>query len=178
MEVDLDGLTSLLGRGGKLTLLKPLGRAVNTLLDVFGLYIARSSPPSTWWAHEQTPELRHSRLYGGATYSPWLSDREFLRAYELVKGSTLVDRERCYELWDLAKQSIKVNGAILEVGLWRGGTGCLLAIAAPTKSVYLADTFEGVVKAGKNDTYYKGGEHADTSEQDVSKLLSSAQVIM
>jgi O-methyltransferase len=111
-----------------------------------------------------------------ATYSPWLSDREFLRAYEIIKDFTLVERERCYELWDLAKQSIKVNGAIVEVGVWRGGTGCLLAMSAPTKSVYLADTFEGVVKASKNDTYYMGGEHADTSVQVVNRLLASARV--
>jgi O-methyltransferase len=115
-------------------------------------------------------------VYHGGTYSPWLSDREFLSTYELIKNFTLVDRERCYELWDLAKQSVAVDGAILEVGVWRGGTGCLLARAAPTKTVYLADTFAGVVKAGKNDTYYKGGEHADTSEQIVCELLASAGV--
>jgi O-methyltransferase len=156
--------------------LSVLARAVNSLLGVFGLYIARSSSSSAWWAHELTPELRHSRLHHGGTYSPWLSDREFLNAYELIKEATLVDRERCYELWDLARQSIRVNGAILEVGVWRGGTGCLLAMSARTKSVYLADTFQGVVKAGKNDAHYKGGEHADTSVQVVSRILSLAQV--
>jgi O-methyltransferase len=160
----------------RLKLLRVLSRVVNSILGVFGLYVARSSSPSAWWAHERSPELRHSRLYVGATYSPWLSDREFLSAYEIIKDFTLVDRERCYEIWDLAKQSIKVDGAILEVGVWRGGTGCLLAMSAPTKSIYLADTFEGVVKAGKNDTYYMGGEHADTSVQVVSRLLASAGV--
>ena len=129
--------------------LRALSRVVNSILGVFGLYIARSSSPSAWWAHERSPELRHSRLFVGTTYSLWLSDREFLSAYEIIKDFTLVDRERCYELWDLAKQSIKITGAILEVGVWRGGTGCLLAMSAPTKSVYLADTFEGVVKASK-----------------------------
>jgi O-methyltransferase len=157
-------------------LLRVFSRIVNSILGVFGLYIARSSSPSTWWAHDRSPELRHSRLYVGATYSPWLSDKEFLSAYEIIEKFTLVDRERCYELWDFAKQSVKINGAILEVGVWRGGTGCLLAMSAPTKSVYLADTFEGVVKVGKNDTYYTGGEHADTSVEIVRRLLASAQV--
>jgi O-methyltransferase len=161
-------------KGVKLRPLRVLARVVNSTLGVFGFYLARSSPRV--WAHERSPELLHSRLYVGATYSPWLSDREFLGAYEIIKDFTLVDRARCYELWDLAKQSIKVDGAILEVGVWRGGTGCLLAISAPTKSIYLADTFEGVVKAGKNDTYYMGGEHADTSVQLVSRLLASAGV--
>lgn len=73
-----------------------------------------------------------------------------MSAYATIKDFTLVDRERCYELWDLAKQSININGVILKVGVWRGGTGCLLAMAAPTKLVYLSDTFDGVVKARAN----------------------------
>jgi len=160
----------------RLKFLAIAARMANSILGVFGLYIARSSSSSNSWADERAPELRHSRVYHGGTYSPWLSDREFLSAYEIIKRFTLVDRERCYELWDLAKQSVTVDGAILEVGVWRGGSGCLLARAAPTKTVYLADTFAGVVKAGKNDTYYKGGEHADTSVQIVSGLLGSARV--
>ena len=32
---------------------------------------------------------------------------------------------------------------------------------------YLCDTFEGVVKTGKNDTYYRGREHADSSQEEV-----------
>ncbi|HVB35269.1 MAG TPA: TylF/MycF/NovP-related O-methyltransferase [Patescibacteria group bacterium] len=118
--------------------------------------------------------MLHSKVRVGATYSPWLSDREFLNAYRAVKGFTLVDMYRCYELWDLAKQAGRVEGSILEVGVWRGGTGCLLAMAAPGKTVYLADTFRGVVKAGAQDTRYAGGEHADTSAEIVEKLLASA----
>jgi len=42
--------------------------------------------------------------------------------------------------------------------------------------VYLADTFEGVVKAGEQDTRYMGGEHSDTTEQLVLDLLADAGV--
>ncbi|HVC00085.1 MAG TPA: TylF/MycF/NovP-related O-methyltransferase [Candidatus Dormibacteraeota bacterium] len=123
------------------------------------------------WSNERSPELLHSKLRTGATYSPWLSDQEFLKAYDAVKDFTRVDIYRCYELWSLAKQAAAVPGSILEVGVWRGGTGCLLALAAPAKLVYLADTFKGVVKAGAQDTRYVGGEHADTSEQVAWELL-------
>ena len=41
----------------------------------------------------------------------------------------MVDVYRCHELWTLAKQAAKVEGAILEVGVWRGGTGAILAAA-------------------------------------------------
>jgi O-methyltransferase len=71
---------------------------------------------------------------------------------------------------------IASRGAILEVGVWRGGTGCLMAKAAPLKTVYLADTFSGVVNAGERDTRYVGGEHADTSEDLVRGFLSDAGV--
>ena len=68
-----------------------------------------------------------------------------------------------------------VQGSILEVGVWRGGTGAILTKAAQAngKKVFLADTFEGVVKAGSKDTSYKGGEHADTSEAMVKHLMES-----
>jgi O-methyltransferase len=37
--------------------------------------------------------------------------------------------------------------------------------------VFLCDTFKGVVKAGKHDSIYKGGEHQDTSATEVDHLL-------
>jgi O-methyltransferase len=87
-----------------------------------------------------------------------------------------VDIYRCYELWTLARQITDVPGAVLEVGVWRGGTGAVLAEAVRDqvgRKVFLADTFHGVIKAGARDTQYKGGEHSDTSEEIVRTLLSS-----
>jgi len=125
------------------------------------------------WTHPESPDIRHSRLTPAATFSPWLTDSAFLAAYQQIRKFTLVDIYRCYELWSLAQQTSRIDGAILEVGVWRGGSGCLLALAAPQKTVYLADTFEGVVNAGPRDTRYRGGEHSDTSEEVVRRLLAS-----
>ncbi|WP_396108628.1 MULTISPECIES: TylF/MycF/NovP-related O-methyltransferase [unclassified Cyanobium] len=52
-----------------------------------------------------------------------------------------------------------MQGSILEVGVWRGGIGAILAKAAEAngKRVFLADAFEGAVKAGSKDTLYIGG---------------------
>lgn len=123
-------------------------------------------------------DLSHHRVLPYATRSPWLDDPEFLSLYEKIKGHTLVDLYRCYELWLLAKQTGKVEGVVLEVGVWRGGTGAILAQATKAlgKKVYLADTFTGVVKAGEKDTLYKGGEHADTSQAIVDALMSSLAI--
>lgn len=131
------------------------------------------------WAHADTPDLLHSRVLPYATYSPWLNDSRFLEIYESVKSHTLVDIYRCYELWRLGQQARTMDGDVLEVGVWRGGTGVLLAKALEhsEKRIYLADTFLGVVKAGKKDTAYKGGEHSDTSKATVEKLISTTNAL-
>jgi O-methyltransferase len=131
------------------------------------------SPPPSQWADPATPSILHSRIVPTATYSPWFSDEQFSAVYEKVKEHTLVDVHRCYELWTLAKNVAEIPGSILEVGVWRGGTGALLAAASPSKAVYLGDTFHGVVKASTKDTRYRGGEHADTSKAHVERLLRS-----
>lgn len=55
-------------------------------------------------------------------------------------------------------------------------------IGGSADPVYLCDTFEGVVKAGSNDSVYKGGEHADTSQGIVENLfhamgISNARIL-
>lgn len=119
--------------------------------------------------------LPHSVVRPLATYAPWRSDRSFHDAYEQIRSNTLVDSYRCYDLWQLVGEAAKLDsGDILEVGVWRGGTGCLMAqramLTGASATVYLCDTFEGVVKAGSSDRHYAGGEHADTSESLVRAL--------
>ena len=116
----------------------------------------------------------HKQVIPYATYAPWEGDQDFKSVYELIKGNTLVDIYRCYELWTMVKDLDRVDGDILEVGVWRGGTGAVFCKAAEGNSntkIYLADTFTGVVKATADDTVYRGGEHADTSEKIVMDLL-------
>jgi O-methyltransferase len=112
-----------------------------------------------------------------ATYAPWLTDPVFNQIFGAIKDHTYVDRYRCYELWTLVEQSSKLDrGALLEVGVWRGGSGALIATKAKSigisDTIYLCDTFTGVVKAGsKDETFYKGGEHADTSSELVEQFI-------
>jgi O-methyltransferase len=117
----------------------------------------------------------YARITPEATYAPWKSDDAFMSIYELVKDHTLVDIYRCWELWTLVAQSAKLKGSIIEIGVWRGGTGAIMARKAALcgipDNIYLCDTFRGVVKAGSNDPKYCGGEHADTSKKDVEALV-------
>ena len=107
-----------------------------------------------------------------ATYSPWLTDPEFGAIYKQIAPNTLVDIYRCYEIWQLAGEAMKLPaGDCLEVGTWRGGTGALIAQRGDGCETFLCDTFQGVVKAGDGDPNYEGGEHADTSREMVQQLL-------
>jgi O-methyltransferase len=119
--------------------------------------------------------LPHSVVRPIATYSPWRADGEFQKVYRAIHRNTLVDVYRCYDLWQLTAESRKLtSGNIIEVGVWRGGTGCLIARQAQTAmipaTVYLCDTFRGVVKTGSSDRHYQGGEHSDTSASHVLEL--------
>jgi O-methyltransferase len=109
-----------------------------------------------------------------ADYAPWLGCEDFIDNYAKVSGNTLVDKYRCFELWDLAGQISHLPGNVLQVGVWRGGSGCLVAARTPPgKKVYLCDTFSGVVKASEPDNRYRGGEHSDTSESVVGDLVKA-----
>lgn len=73
-----------------------------------------------------------------------------------------------------------MEGSLIEIGVWRGGTGCLIAKKAElcgiTDPVFLCDTFYGVVKASPKDTHYVGKEHSDTSVETVNKLMKKLNV--
>jgi O-methyltransferase len=120
---------------------------------------------------------RHAIIIPESSLSPWRFDDGFREIYRQVDGYSLVDEMRLYELWDLARQVASLPGDILEVGVWRGGSGCLLAAQEQRSggggTVYLCDTFAGVVKAGTEDPIYAGGEHSDTSPELVRSLAAS-----
>jgi O-methyltransferase len=117
--------------------------------------------------------LAHSLVIPSATYSPWLDDQNFQQILESVSKNTLVDTYRLWELYQISHQLREVDGDVLEVGVWRGGSGALIAdvIANQNKTIYLADTFMGVVLAGESDSVYIGGEHKDTSVEMVDEVF-------
>jgi O-methyltransferase len=152
---------------------RSLKRIVKRVANAAG-YEVRSSREVAPYA----ADIRHAEVFPAATYSPWLSDEEFNRVYDLVKNNTLVDRYRCYELWQLVGEMTKIeNGDLIEIGTWRGGTGALIGRKCQIERIpgvlYLCDTFAGVVKAGPLDATYFGGEHADTTKQAVLDLIDS-----
>lgn len=126
--------------------------------------------------HEAMRSGAHEMAYPIATYAPWKSDAEFDRVYKAIRKNTFVDVWRCHELWTLLGELREIPGAILEVGVWRGGTGALMAARAQElgldQTVYLCDTWKGVVKTTDVDTYYRDGKHDDTSRAIVERLVA------
>ncbi len=113
-----------------------------------------------------------------ANLTPWDGDEDFKKIYAIVRNRfTLVDIYRCYELWQLVEKAYELSpsAGILEVGVWRGGTSAIMAEKLKTlhanTPIFMADTFTGVAKATKEDKFYVGGEHCDTSEQLVTELM-------
>jgi O-methyltransferase len=118
----------------------------------------------------------HQTIAPLASYAPWNLDSAFAAIYAQCRANTLVDIYRCYELWSAVGEAAKLErGDLLEVGVWRGGTGALIAAQSakhiPGAQVFLCDTFTGVVKTGAQDTIYKDGMHSDTSAEIVKQLL-------
>jgi O-methyltransferase len=124
-------------------------------------------------------QAAHREIRSSATYSPWFRDPAFWAVYQAIQGYSLVDLTRCYELWSLVAEAAKTDGDIIEVGVWRGGTGCLLGTRAQLLGkkcdVFLCDTYAGVVKSGPMDTYIDG-THNDTSPAIVAELLAKNHV--
>jgi len=114
------------------------------------------------------------------TLAPWALDEAFLDVWEKARHNTLTDIFRAWELYQLVRESAGAQGDMLEVGVWRGGTGAVIAAAAnrwrPASTIWLCDTFEGVVKTGRYDTAYFGGEHADASKEDILALSSRLEL--
>lgn len=117
----------------------------------------------------------------GTRYAPWRKNGSFQDVFNRCRNNTLVDVYRCYELWSLVQESSKcLDGDLLEIGVWRGGSGALICKAAEeakiSNKVYLCDTFRGVVKCTEHDHYYKGSEHSDTSMEIVMDLIEHLNI--
>lgn len=80
---------------------------------------------------------------------------------------------------DLVKNASQAPaGAIVEVGVYTGGTGWHLTQLAEqqNRKIYLYDTFEGIPYSGEKD-YHKVGDFSDVDYEGIKAALPYAQVI-
>ena len=88
-----------------------------------------------------------------------------------VKDRTFCDTAKCFYLYSLVKSVQDKEGEIAEVGVYRGGTGKLIAKASP-KPVHLFDTFTGLPEATAKVDRLVRGELANTSVEEVRMFLA------
>ena len=87
----------------------------------------------------------------------------FVARYELSKVFTKTSPERMYALYQAVKYVVRspVPGAIVECGVWRGGSSMLAALAlleegVSDRELWLYDTYEGMAEPGEHDRDFRG----------------------
>ncbi len=106
----------------------------------------------------------------GAFPELWSNSPEFQLFYKEIEGRTIVDQDRCFMLYQLARSTNSLKGDAAEVGVYKGGTGKLLAKTCPNKTVYLFDTFTGEPAENPEIDFHKKGDFADTSLASVQEF--------
>lgn len=110
---------------------------------------------------------------------PWEEDPECLRLCQSVVPHTLVDRQRLYMLYQLARKASRLDGTLAECGVYKGGTALLLCQCKPRdKALYLFDTFEGMPDVDAKLDIHRAGDLADTSLAKVQQLLAGQPTVV
>lgn len=108
-------------------------------------------------------------------FSPWCGARDFQRYYDLAAPRTLVSADRCHVLYSLLRQAVCLEGNIWECGVYKGGTAAMMATIladiAPSKRLYLFDTFEGMPETDAGKDWCRKGDFLDTTLESVTAYV-------
>jgi len=107
----------------------------------------------------------------------WDNDDQFNELMEQIADFTLVDKIRCFMIYQYAKQAGNLPGDVAEVGVYKGGTARLLAksFEAMGKHVHLFDTFSGMPPADPRIDLHREGDFCDTSLESVKAYLQDCK---
>ncbi len=109
----------------------------------------------------------------------WDDDKHFNELMKKIYNYTLVDKKRCFMIYQFAKQVASLSGDVAEVGVFKGGTARLLAeeVEVQNKTLHLFDTFLGMPPADPCRDIVREGDFKDTSLEDVKAYLSDFEDI-
>lgn len=132
-----------------------------------------------------------ARLFGMEAYKPGKFPMDFdPRAVEIIKAVTpytMIGRDRLYALITALRHITKhkIDGAIVECGVWRGGAMGAAALtlkdAGERRDMYLFDTFEGMSVPTNEDKTFGGDDAIDeflekrTGEQSSNWCMASLE---
>jgi O-methyltransferase len=104
--------------------------------------------------------------------------RSFEEVYNEVGGYTLIGGDRMRILWETAQHCAQFKGAMVEVGVYRGGSAALLRAAAPDHVLVLFDTFSGhpALQTQQEWETQKAGRFNDTTLEAVQSLVGDSAV--
>ena len=108
------------------------------------------------------------------------TEEKFNDIWKYLVGFTLVDKNRCFMIYQFARQVGHIKGDVVEVGVYKGGTAKLLAKVCESsgKTVHLFDTFSGMPPTDPAKDCHKEGDFKDTSLESVKNYLSDCGNIL
>lgn len=110
----------------------------------------------------------------------WAKNKLFEESVEKVKSFTLLEKDRLFTLWQFVMQAKRHDGAMAQIGVFRGGSARLIAYAKEgnINNFYLFDTFEGMPEVNKDIDLHKKGDFKNTSLESVKKIFEKVPNII
>jgi O-methyltransferase len=143
---------------------------LRTILRLFGYEIRRIEAGPVF----APPAIPGGELYR-PLYSPWAGEAEFARFFRIAEPRTLVSADRCYVLYRLLLQALRVEGDVWECGVYKGGTAAMMAAVlgekAPGRKLFLFDTFAGMPEPDASRDWHRQGDFSDTSRESVAAYV-------
>lgn len=82
----------------------------------------------------------------------------FDNVFKEFKKYTLIDRERCLQIWEHAQKAAHLPGYFAECGVYRGGSAMLMIEASSKrKTIHLFDTFRGIPEEQREEGDHVSG---------------------
>jgi O-methyltransferase len=119
--------------------------------------------------------LQRLTIGGPNPIRPWEEDGRFRTLATRAQDLTLLSNEGLFNIYQAASHTRVVAGDVAEVGVYQGGTACLLAsiFDRDDREILLFDTFEGMPdSADSSRDRHRAGDFADTSVESVTKALA------
>ncbi|HTX99639.1 MAG TPA: methyltransferase domain-containing protein [Bacteroidota bacterium] len=134
------------------------------------MFLATKPGPATTAVRTATPSISMSPI------PVWDIDKDFQHAMASVPF-TLVDKQRCFMLYQFALQSLRLEGHVAEVGVYKGGTAKLIAslLHGSQKMLHLFDTFDGMPETDPDRDLHHKGDFADTSLEGVQRVVGTGE---
>lgn len=108
----------------------------------------------------------------------WSNIKDFQLLLKEVEGRILITRDRSFMLYQLARYANRKKGEIAEVGVFKGGTGKLIAKSCPNKIIHLFDTFSGLPKGDPSIEHFEEGGFSETSFESVQEFFKDCDNVV